>query len=79
MMTQKKVLEGSGEVQSITNGIDNTFWETLYFAYCIKLGRSEEEFFNSTIGKVTRILEINMKGIEKNEDVTVTSMRDFLK
>lgn len=56
------------------------FWETLYFAYCIKLGRSEEEFFKSTTGKIIRILEINVDGIKKkNKIVKVNSMRDFLK
>lgn len=52
----------------------------LYFSYCIKLGRSEEEFFNNSLSKTLRILEINLYGIEKKQVTTKTvySMRDFL-
>lgn len=52
----------------------------LYFAYCIKLGRSEEEFLKSSTVKIIRMLEINADGIKKKPQVTyVSSMRDFLR
>jgi hypothetical protein len=52
----------------------------LYYAYCIKLGRSEEEFFRSTTAKVIRILEIHTEGFKKKPQTTyVNSMRDFLR
>ena len=61
-------------------GIDNKFWETLYYSYCIKLSRSEEEFFNSTTAKVLRMLELHTGNMNRQEpDVQVHSMRDFLK
>jgi hypothetical protein len=51
----------------------------LYFSYCIRLSRPEEEFYNSSISKVSRILEIHSYGIQKREQVQqVYSMRDFL-
>ncbi len=56
------------------------YWERLYFAYCIGLGRSDKEFFVSSTAKIIRILEMYMGKNLKNVGVeTVNSMRDFLK
>lgn len=65
---------------STDQGIDNAFWETLYYSYCIKLSRPEVEFYNSTTAKVLRMLDIHTGGLTRKQPVEqVYSMRDFLK
>jgi hypothetical protein len=66
--------------QLVDQGIDNNFWETLYYSYCIKLSRPEEEFYKSTTAKTLRMLDIHLGGIKRKAPVEqVYSMRDFLK
>lgn len=46
------------------------------------MGRSENEFFRSSTGKVLRMIEFWFNGVPKREELkkilTVKSMRDFL-
>lgn len=51
---------------SATSEID---WNLIYYLYCIEMGQSEDSFFNSTIGKVLRLIQIhtNKKSRQNNQ------------
>lgn len=56
-------------------GINESFWESLYFIYCIEMNRPEKEFFESKTAKILRMIEIKYEGFKTKNVTTASTMR----
>jgi len=50
----------------------------LYFMYCFKLNRSDKEFYNSTLSKIVKMIQLSSTAqeMEQPEIETITSMKE---
>ena len=56
-------------------------WDRLYFSYCIVLNRTDEDFWSSSIAKISKMIELYNNQFQQQEQVEqvqeITSMKQI--
>ena len=70
-MDNRKVGQDIYETVEISRDSAVIDYDMLYFLYCFKLNRSDKDFYNSTLSKIVKMIQLSSTAHETEQTGTV--------